>query len=316
MERFPDLFRSYVSANLPVYTAIMKSIGLNITNMVTINSFLPTGQPTMTPSLTPVTSQPSAKPTATSAPTPDPNATTPTKSTNNLTIVVIIIGVAVGALVLLFVICFVLRKRKRAKKQSLPSNALVPIKNKSVHEQNTGMLTDPSKPQYLENPIDPYNDGYESPEKSKNTNSYHDYFDDQQMLDESVVSNQSLISAAETPTSDSDEEEDETNNLVDEFDVYKNQNLETMRNNVESAVSDSDVMMSQALTKALMEVDHFDAMDRNERAWGGTRNPNEIESAVLWETHDWLKKKEGAEVSEKYVYQNMHVFVFVCFAVL
>ena len=58
---------------------------------------------------------------------------------------------------------------------------------------------------------------------------------------------------------DSGDEADTTQNLQDEFDQYKDQNLEKMRAEVEGNLSGFDGMMSQALTKALMDDDEVHA---------------------------------------------------------
>lgn len=101
--------------------------------------------------------------------------------------------------------------------------------------------------------------------------------------------------------SDSDIEYDDTYNLADEFDKYKDQNLEKMRSEVEGMSSNFDGMMSQALTKALM-----DDMDEDHDAIDDLvidpQNSMEIEATVLCDMHDWLKKRENANADERYVF--------------
>lgn len=115
---------------------------------------------------------------------------------------------------------------------------------------------------------------------------------------DSLESNQSLISAPYSMSSESDTEVDTTHNLADEFDKYKDQNLEKMRTEVEGNLTNFDGMMSQALTKALMD-DEDSTRDMTELMWGGTGEPMEIEASVLCEMNDWLKRKENASVDER-----------------
>jgi hypothetical protein len=118
---------------------------------------------------------------------------------------------------------------------------------------------------------------------------------------DSLESNQSLISAGFSMSSDSDNEPDFTQNLVDVFEEFKDQNLEKMRTEVEGNLTGFDGMMSQALTKALMD-DDDDDKDMGDLMWGGTGDSMEIEASVLCDMNDWLKRKEGASVDERYVF--------------
>lgn len=121
--------------------------------------------------------------------------------------------------------------------------------------------------------------------------------------DGSVISSDSLISTGSSrqhEDSDSDIEYDNTDNLADEFDQYKDQNLEKMRTDVEGMSSNFDGMMSQALTKALM-----DDMDEDDGAVSemtvDALSSMDIEATVLCDTIDWLKKREGASKDDRYV---------------
>mmetsp|Transcript_13886 Transcript_13886/g.40599 ORF Transcript_13886/g.40599 Transcript_13886/m.40599 type:complete len:1190 (-) Transcript_13886:39-3608(-) len=116
--------------------------------------------------------------------------------------------------------------------------------------------------------------------------------------DDSLVSNQSLLSAGRSMSSDSGHEDDARDFLADEFDQIKDQNLEKMRTEVEGTVTNVDGMMSQALLKALMD-DEDTNRDMNELTWGGSRTSIEIEASVLCEMNDWLKRKEGAGLDER-----------------
>jgi hypothetical protein len=118
---------------------------------------------------------------------------------------------------------------------------------------------------------------------------------------ESLVSNQSLLSAGNSMAGDSgDDEADATHNLADEFDQYKDQNLEKMRADVEGNLTGFDGMMSQALTRALIDDDDAN-VDPVELLWGGSGKLEgaEVEASALFEVTDWLKRKENASVEEK-----------------
>merc|ERR1712045_462092 len=85
--------------------------------------------------------------------------------------------------------------------------------------------------------------------------------------------------------------------MGDEFDKYKDQNLEMMRADVAGAVSNSDDMMGEALTKALMDDTHDD--DTVDSFWFESMNSIEIEASVYCEVNDWLKRKEDASMDER-----------------
>ena len=73
--------------------------------------------------------------------------------------------------------------------------------------------------------------------------------------------------------------------LQDEFDQYKNEDLEHMRNGVERSVYGSEGMMSLAMTRALMDDEDADVHP----SWGEAEDPESIEANALCETNDWLR---------------------------
>ena len=117
---------------------------------------------------------------------------------------------------------------------------------------------------------------------------------------ESLVSNQSLLSAGNSMGGDSGDEADTTQNLQDEFDQYKDQNLEKMRAEVEGNLTGFDGMMSQALTKALMDDDELH-VEPSELLWGGVGQQSgaEVEASALCEVTDWLKRNDNAPIDGK-----------------
>jgi hypothetical protein len=110
----------------------------------------------------------------------------------------------------------------------------------------------------------------------------------------------SLIDVNSSVDEDSEVENDSTYILADEFDLYKDQNLEEMRAKVQGNLSNFDGMMSQAMTKALMDdMDDNEDSDMENFLHYVSQSPMEIEANVLCETNDWLKRKSGASTEEK-----------------
>ena len=137
-----------------------------------------------------------------------------------------------------------------------------------------------------------------------------DYMEDDYIpTNDSLVSNGSLISMGrDSISSGSAHEMDDRDALGDVFDNYKDQNLEEMRTKVEGTVTNVDGMMSQALTKALMD-DDDDSTDENALKWGGSGQSMEIEASVLCDTNDWLKRKDSPSVDERWVYSGRNCFI-------
>jgi len=102
---------------------------------------------------------------------------------------------------------------------------------------------------------------------------------------------------------DSVTEQDGTHHLAAEFYQYKDQNMEKMRNEVESTLSGADGMLSQAMHLAFVE-DEDESIDPNELYWGGSGDPIEIEASALCEVNDWLKRKEGANQEDRRVFME------------
>jgi hypothetical protein len=122
---------------------------------------------------------------------------------------------------------------------------------------------------------------------------------------ESRVSNQSLLSTGTSMAGESGDEADTTQIFADEFDQYKDQNLEKMRADIEGNVEGCDGMMSQAVARALIEEEdlNFGATDY---LWGGDADVTgpEIEASALGDVTDWLKRNDMASVEEKCVMKS------------
>lgn len=114
---------------------------------------------------------------------------------------------------------------------------------------------------------------------------------------DSLQSNKSLLSEGVSGLDeDSGDEIDGTRNLQDEFDQYKDKNLEQLRADVEGNLSGFEGIMSAAVTNALMGGDEEANTDMQDLLWGCSRNPDgtEIEASALFEVSDWLKRNESA----------------------
>ena len=131
--------------------------------------------------------------------------------------------------------------------------------------------------------------------------------------EESMLSNESLLSmSGQNFISDDDDNpmfpggtgvvQDELLQLADEFDLYKDQNLERMRAAVGDIVTESDDMMSEALTKALMEDD--EAQENIDTMWGGAKDSMEIEASILCDTYEWMKRQERMNIDMKRAYMQ------------
>jgi hypothetical protein len=83
--------------------------------------------------------------------------------------------------------------------------------------------------------------------------------------------------------------------LQDEFDNYKNQDLEFMRYGVEESVYGSEGMMSLAMTRALME-EEDETVD-----WGGAQDCASMEANIFCDANDWLRKNENASMERRQV---------------
>ena len=127
---------------------------------------------------------------------------------------------------------------------------------------------------------------------------------------DSIFSNHSMVSGGGSFSSNPDDFPDHgvggvgsqdvrLNTLQDEFDNYKNQDLESMRNGVEETVYGAESMMSLAMTRALMGEEDTDIHP----SWGEAEgDPESIEANGLCETNDWLRKNEHSTLDERYVF--------------
>mmetsp|Transcript_23074 Transcript_23074/g.56917 ORF Transcript_23074/g.56917 Transcript_23074/m.56917 type:complete len:614 (+) Transcript_23074:119-1960(+) len=303
---YPIFFQQYINRNNDTIVSKMQTLGLNVTQAQQAQRFvvitteptvapgpIPTAMPTPLPSVSsPPSMQPSLNPTAiptispsglSPAPTASPQAESNEDGPSTETIVIVVSVVIAGSIVLVGLLIY-FRKRTLDRDRQFRSNTA---------QRKDGVLQQP-----------PYGLPTEGPMSGING---HDFAgthslvkgDEVDLQNESLISGQSLLSAGNSMDGDSHDEADPTHVLADEFDKYKDPHLERMRADVEGNLTGFDSMMSQALTRALIDDD--DNVDPRELLWGGngTLTGAEIEASALGEVTDWLKRKENATLQEK-----------------
>jgi len=119
-------------------------------------------------------------------------------------------------------------------------------------------------------------------------------------IEDSIFSNPSMVSGGGSFSSNPEDnfEGVPLNTLQDEFDSYKNKDLEFMRSGVEASVYGAEGMMSLAMTRALMEDEDAHIVP----SWGGAEDPESIEANGLCEANDWLRKHDHSTIEERYVF--------------
>ena len=250
-------------------------------------SLIPSSKPTANPSLVPSIS-------SSELPSTSPSVEPPKK--RNVAIAAVFGTVGVGALLFFFGFC--VRRRSNAREDDGPRSPLSRLMRVGLRSPRNNVPVPANRDSAILFPVG-----------APNGNGV--VVNDPEADAVSMSSENSLISTGssrENNESDSDIEfNDETYNLADEFDQYKDQNLEKMRSEVGGMSSNFDGMMSQALTKALMDDmdDEDGAMD--EMTIDDPPSSMDIEATVLCDINDWIKKKEGASgatAEERYVIKN------------
>jgi type II secretory pathway pseudopilin PulG len=299
---YPVLFRTYVNSNLENLTLALQDLGLQVVSSQPALPALLTDPPTISPttsmpSQSPTTAAPSGVPSVvatTASPITDPPVTElptappappPEPSQGSQIGTGAIVGVAIVAIAALLVaLVLFYRYRKRLLEKAFQERAV-----SARRAEDSGALDqpDPSMPnEYGERPISQM---AQNPVISPSSSS--------------LESRKSFLSEGDSQldAGQSGDEEDGTENLKDEFDVYRNEELEIMRSKVEGNVAGGDGMMSQALTSVLMEDDDPEGVDQWVVTWGGTGDSMEIEASALCEVNDWVKRKEAALEDDRYV---------------
>jgi len=328
VEDYPRQFQTYVNSNLEKVTEDMNSRFLPVieaqevivfnTNEPTISpsgsggsvenpTASPTGSqvgelPTNVPSLRPSTSRvptflPSASPVVTAEPINGDGEEDQTS---------FIVGLAAGlggaAIIILLVIWYMRRKNQQKDDEDAGNRAGDPQSPMMVVEEGLevgGGAAASSQGGVTPGQIvhrDSHSGQYENyPEDNNNQSSSP--VGGMGTVADSIFSNPSMVSGGGSFSSDPEDHHRgvPVNALQDEFDSYKNQDLEWMREGVEESVYGAEGMMSLAMTRALMEDEDVGV----NLSWGGAEDPESIEANGLCETNDWLRKHDNSTVDER-----------------
>ena len=305
---YPSSFMAYMNANLEQVTADMQTRFLPVIeakDVIVYNTDAPTVSPAPTKAplaAMPVTKSPigegetmlpttykSLAPSVTGAPTismsPVVIVDTPKPTSREIVndqrsfVVGLAAGLSGAALVVLL---FILYTRRTMSKRKLNNDVDLETSRKSqkgielVYNDNGNTQVAPDD--LLEN-------GTATQNMGENTE-----FD-------GIVSNPSMVSEGGSLGSNPNDIQEgiPVETLQDEFDNYKNQDLEFMRNGVEESVYGAEGMMSLAMTRALMEEEEENV------DWGGAQDCASMEANIFCDANDWLRKNENASLQRRYV---------------
>ena len=327
---YPRMFQNWTNLNLDTIQKQMNVLNLNVTNvskasrivvstpapsMSPFPSATPTGKPTITaspstliPSLESMIPTSLAKDAGLESDNSDGSGTEKKKNNNKVIIVVsVIIALSIVAIGVL-IYC---KKRRQTREIELQADA---VNKSSRHEGHRSSdehteggwgggaaAAAATKARY-----DNAGGGKSSGETKAYGSAFSKHLDGPSGLDGvvvspngSLVSNQSLLSRGNSMGGHSKDEADTTQIFADEFDQYKDQNLEKMRADVEGNLEGCDGMMSQAVARALIEEDDITTV--SDVLWGGKDNVTgpEIEASALGIIMDWLKRNDKATAREK-----------------
>jgi hypothetical protein len=305
---FPILFQNYINQNLETVTNQMQLLQLNVSEAQTASrlivrthsptiSWMPSDNPTGMPTTTPY---PSHMPS--SSPTNMPTFPQAKGSRNG--VVIITVSMLIGISIVVIGLLIYCRKRRHRLDLAGQEDAM---------KHNQGLEGPParvewngsSRPKEVYDEVEPQENHYGS--------AFRKYANASTAADqvaalspgESRASNPSLLSAGNSMAGESGDEADTTQIIADEFDQYKDQNLEKMRADIEGNVEGCDGMMSQAVARALIEEEdlNFGATDY---LWGGDTDVTgpEIEASALGDVTDWLKRNDKASIEEKCVMKS------------
>jgi hypothetical protein len=274
---YPDLFLAYVNNHLGKMTTDVQSLGLTITRamqtqVVQVETVFPTALRTSSPAISP-TSQPT---TLTFPPTRSPYNPAAVQSKSLPVPLIATVTVLGGIFVLVCCVLFYRHTQKgNRRRASLQRNRKrYEAKSLSAASDERTTAAAAAAAAKLQSAIGPSlsNDG-------------------------SLVSHGKSDEGLDSLGSYS---LDGTRNEHDEFDRYKDQNLEELRSHVEGNLSGFEGIMSAAVTKALMG-DEDAQPDENELLWGCDGNPSgtEVEASALVEVSDWLKRNDSSPVDQR-----------------
>jgi hypothetical protein len=325
---YPRLFQNWTNQNLLTIQNQMNVLNLNVTNvgkasrivvstpapsMSPVPSATPTGKPTITPYPSTLPPSPgSFIPTSLPSPLQATENSNPDNKRSNSAIIIVVSVIIALSIVAIGVLIYC-KKRRQTREMELQADA---VNKSSKHghrssdahtEGGWGGAAAAAATAKARN--DNAGGGESSGETKAYGSAFAKHLDGPSGLDGAVgvvvspngslVSNQSLLSRGNSMGGDSKDEADTTQIFADEFDQYKDQNLEKMRADVEGNLEGCDGMMSQAVARALIEEDDITVV--SDVLWGGKDNVTgpEIEASALGIIMDWLKRNDKATAREK-----------------
>eukprot|EP00970_Alexandrium_tamarense_P008630 scaffold1637_cov195-Alexandrium_tamarense.AAC.21 len=323
IEDYPSLFQGYINGNLDTVTVDMQNRFLPVVSageVIVYNTKVPTISPTVgdgppviggSPSPTIINGTdpsepmyPSSAPSLRNSSSPGPSillapfmASTPKPTKEEIVedrqsfVVGIAAGLTGAALVVLMIVIYKRRKNKQRKDAMAMVNADEAQRKNEMAATGTYYDLDTG----VEVKAD--NDGMDRDYDEEGNIGNGDYLRDppHNPAADSIMSNPSMVSGAGSFSSHGDGQEGvPLDPLQDEFDNYKNQSLEKIRNGVEESVYGAEGMMSLAMTRALME-EEGDV----DVSWGGAVDSESLEANMLCETNDWLRKNENSSLDRR-----------------
>ena len=319
IEDYPSQFQNWVNSNLEQVTIDMKDRFLPVIaaqNVIVYKPTGPTGQPTSeTPSAAPtLLSMPTSVPSYAPSQFPSWNpsrkpSTLPPNSGKDNDQTSFIVGLAAGLGGAAIIICFLLwnMRRKNQKKQEERRAAMARADEGQAADMEAQIwnLDEGMEVPMSDDMLSGGGGGIsrQSSQDSQQRRESRDISSPQGAgtVVDSIFTNPSMVSGGGSFSSDPDNYAEgsgvQLNSLQDEFDNYKNQDLEYMRNGVEESVYGAEGMMSLAMTRALMDDEDVDIHP----SWGGAEDPESIEANGLCETNDWLRKNEHSTLDERCV---------------
>jgi len=307
--QYPKLFQNWTNSNLPKVLEQMQLLNLNVTKVDPAKRIV---RSTPVPTLSPFPStMPTFYPTTSPGPTLSQNdeptiipntisseAPVEANGTGSYNIVIISVSFIIALSILVIGLFFYCRKRKANQPDNLGLDVSKRSQGREGSQVHAGMRWTGSTSAVP-------NQSFDTPEAKAYGSSYGRHPEVPSRLADaissppgSLVSSQSLISRGNSMGGDSGDEEDSAHVLVDEFDQYKDQNLEKMRADIED-LPECDGMMSQAVARALIDQD--DEVVISGSYWGGDHDITapEIEASALGLVSDWLRRNGKASDREK-----------------
>ena len=299
--QYPKLFQNWTTNNLDVVLDQMQFLKFDIVSVdIPKRIVVSTPSPTVSPA-------PSSTPTASPTVTPQPSMTSTEESATlapsveekgfeSFNIIIISVSLIIAVAIIAIGLFLYYRKRRTKREDTFGPNGSKRNQARDTEPRNNmrwteGSRGNPPNPQYGTSSTKAYGSSF-----GRHSDQPSRLADAVSSPPGSLVSSQSLISRGNSMGGDSREEEDAAHTLVDEFDQYKDQNLEKMRAGFED-LPEYDGMMSQAVAKALIDQD--DDLFISSSYWGSDQDisASEIEASALGFVLDWLKR--NGQVSER-----------------